>query len=832
MLLPTQMRIFLFLATVIATCSNFAPADADETQVRIEFFEKNIRPVLVQHCYKCHSNQSDNVKGGLRLDSRQAIRRGGDSGPAIDGANSLLLSALRYEELEMPPAGKLDPAVIADFEKWISWGAPDPRNEKPTDPAKETQTSARELWSLQPIEKPAFNQSEAAPYQTAIDQFAISQLEQQNARSTLQPSLVLRRLYFDLIGLPPTVEEIADFELRIADWNEGLANHSETQIPKSAFESVVDRLLASPQFGRRWARSWLDVVRYSESNGGDRNVVWPHAWRYRDWVVDALNSDMPYDQFIREQIAGDLLPAETAEQRDRQLVATGMLTLGPKLFMETKSEKFLMDVVDEQIDVVSRAILGLTVSCARCHDHKFDPIPTRDYYALAGIFRSTFLQYGPAAPAGNQYGHDRPLQPIGKDAEKLKGPADAHLKAVADQTSVRNKARSDRYRVVRKKAAQQNKLKMLREKGGTDSEIKSLTDEIAKLEAEIKDWDEKVKNLDEQLQKLVDNPPPFPDYAMAVSDEEKCENCRICIRGEHNKLGDVVERGILNGIEGPAMASISPSESGRLQLADWLVDPKNPLTPRVAVNRIWQNLFGEGLVATSDNFGSAGMEPSNLKLLDYLAARLIEHRWSVKSLIREIALSRTYLEFATPRRLEAEAIRDSILAASGRLDLSGAKSVVSTIDSREFNATVKLSDEQLENSHRSIYLPVVRYWLPKVMTKFDFADPSLVVGRREQRTMHSQQLFLLNDPWVLEQSKFAARRLLSETPSPNLDRVELAYRRFFGRRPTSAEIAQSVEFIKRIEEEAVASEELSAPEYAWMCFCQALLASAEFRYLE
>ena len=840
------------LLLLFAPCLVAVPAKADD-QMGIDFFEKKIRPVLVKHCYACHSSeaaQQDKLQSNLRLDTRDGVQRGGDSGPVLqryDPNASLLLSALRYDDLKMPPKQQLSQHVIADFEQWIEMGAPDPRVESAGLPNKTAPAPENTHWSFRPPERAKPPQPKRPDWvRNEIDDFILSRLEQNNLPPVddAKPNVLARRVYFDLIGLPPTPEQVDAFERDVV------------RDPQSALPTLVDRLLASEHFGERWARHWLDLVRYAETNGGDRNVIWPHAWRYRDYVIDSFNADKPFDQFVREQIAGDLLPFQSREQRDQQLIATGMLTMGPKLFMETKADRFKMDIVDEQMDIVGRAVLGLTISCARCHDHKFDSISTADYYGLAGIFRSTYSLYGTAAPAGNQYGHDRPLQPIGKDCEKLVGPAEAWKKSVADQTAARNKARSDRYRVVRKKAAQENQLEML-SKGKTEQQqaaearIQNLKAEIEELVAEIKEWDDKIDKLDEQLQQTVDNPPPLPDYTMAVRDAEEPADCRICIRGEYNRLGESVSRGFLAQVP-HQQEGIPAGQSGRLQLAGWLTDAKNPLTGRVArivnVFGIWRHLFGEGLVRSVNNFGVMGQQPSHPQLLDYLAVEFQQNDWSTKHMIRRIVLSRTYqlssrhhvANYAVDpdnrffwrmnhRRLQAEPLRDALLAIGGRLDLNRpAGSVISKdfAKERELNATVKLNEEQLRSEHRSVYLPVARMSLPATMKIWNFPDPSLVIGRRSDRPLADQQLFFLNSPLVIEQSSELAKRLIADYQESE-PRVREAWRRIFARPPDQDELQNAIEYISQQQTESTVDEHT-----AWAMLCQALFASGEFRYIE
>lgn len=378
--LTSMTRQFVWLPVFVGLCFSL-PADAADSK-KFEFFESRIRPVLVEHCYECHSTGSDELQGNLAVDTAVGLLQGGASGPAVvpgSPGESLLLEALRYESVEMPPKGKLPEQIIKDFEKWIADGANDPRTgtDAPVVRKGIDIEKGRQFWAFQPVQSPAVPQVKDVTWpQNAVDHFILAKLEAKGLKPAgpVDRTALVRRLYFDLVGLPPEPEQVRAF----------LKDDS-----PSALETLVDRLLNSPQFGVHWGRHWLDVARYADSNGGDFNATFHDAWRYRDYVVDAFNQDKPYDQFILEQIAGDLLPSETREQQTQQIVATGFLMLGTKMLSERDKDKLRMDVVDEQISSVGSAFLGLTLGCARCHDHKFDPIPTRDYYALAGIFRST-----------------------------------------------------------------------------------------------------------------------------------------------------------------------------------------------------------------------------------------------------------------------------------------------------------------------------------------------------------------------------------------------------------------------------------------------------------
>ncbi|MDA1018199.1 MAG: DUF1549 and DUF1553 domain-containing protein, partial [Planctomycetota bacterium] len=615
---------------------------------------------------------------------------------------------------------------------------------------------------------------------------------------------------------------------------------------------LVRELLESPRYGERWGRHWLDVARFAESNGRARNMAWQHAWRYRDWVIDALNADLPYDQFIMQQIAGDLMPAKDREQRDRQIIATGFLALGPKSLEERNRELFRMDIIDEQIDVICRGIVGLSVSCSRCHDHKFDPVPTADYYALAGILRSTDTLYG-IGPMGIKGVNDSDLAAIGDNARDLASPAAEHLESVKHQTQKRNTARSDRYRVVRRVADSKRKLG----KPGTDQE--TLKKEIAAMDAEIKTWDERIKAMDAELAKLVAHPAPQPLFAMGARDFPQPEDCRIRVRGEPTNYGDSVRRGVLRCVEVSGLPEISAGESGRLQLATWLTSRDNPLTARVMVNRIWQHLFGRGLVDTPDDFGVSGSRPSHPLLLDYLSAQFMARGWSIKQLIRSLVLSRTYqlagdnvgngpqvdpdnvlLWHMSLRRLEVEPFRDALLAVSGRLNrkrrVGSVIQQIGVFSDYEFNFKVKLTPEMLRSDHRTVYLPVVRGLLPEMSSLFDFADPNSLIGRRDETTVPSQALFLMNSPTMIEFAKDTVDRLLAQESLDDAERLRQLYELALARKPTDAEQAMALSFLAGEQGLVKPSKgSRSADEIkrqAWLDLCQAVLAGNEFRHVQ
>ena len=820
-------------------------------------FESKIRPVLVEKCQSCHSVEArgrGKLKGGLYLDTREGLRAGGNSGPSIvvgRPEKSLLIDAIRHatDDLAMPPVeDKLPETVIADFEQWIADGAFDPREGAALQPKKWGMSieEGKKFWSLiapQSIPAPQLpGQSWPAG---DIDRFVLSKLEEQGltpVRDADDSSLV-RRLYFDIIGLPPSIEEVGAFMRSTASNRE------------AALTDVVERLLESPHFGERWGRHWLDAARYADSNGRDRNILFYHAWRYRDYVIDSFQRDKPYDQFIREQIAGDLLPAKDSAQQDEQRIATAFLAIGAKAFEELKPAIFRMDVIDEQIDVISRSVLGLSVSCARCHDHKFDPIPTADYYALAGILRSTQPLYGwgPRGIKTTTFHHSE-WQAVGPAAAERFPAARAYYDQLQADTLAFHTARSDRYRVVRKISSAKLEVKS----PGADEA--KLNADIERMEAEVKEWDVKIKAMEAKLDALIDNSPPEPEWTMAVRDRQSIEDSAIHIRGETTQLGAKVPRGVLQVIALDVPATPA-DQSGRLQLAQWLSHPENPLTARVFVNRVWQKLFGRGLVTTPDDFGVGGARPSHPELLDHLARRFMDHGWSVKRLIRELVLARTYrlstekvaanaardpdnlfLWHMAPRRLEAEVVRDAILAVSGQLNPARpARSFLSRYHARRdaelFTFKPFLTPADLVDTHRSVYLPVVRNALPEIFQLFDFASPERPVAQRDESLVPAQSLFFMNSAWVIEQSEHAARRLFTTASLNDEQRIAMLYQRALARRPTDAEIARVSAFLEGTDELLTPTKDVAIPELTplraarWASLCQVIFASAEFSVL-
>jgi len=813
---------------------------------QLEFFEKKIRPILVQKCYECHSSESKEVKGGLLLDTRDGIRMGGETGHAIvpgEVEESLLIDSIRHESFEMPPNERLPDEVIADFVNWVRMGAPDPRNAKVPSAKREIDfVEGSKHWAFQPVAKVAVPESKehAGWAHTDIDRFVAAKLEEQNLRpvSDADRLTLIRRVYFDLVGLPPTPAELK-------------AAASESS--EKWFANLVDQLLESPRFGERWGRHWLDVVRYAESNGRERNYIYPHAWRYRDYVIASFNADKPYDQFIREQIAGDLLPNADDEQR----IATGLLALGPKLLNERDKEIFRMDMVDEQVDITTRAFMAVTASCARCHDHKFDPIPMKEYYSLAGIFRSTKTLYGTTNTQGNR----QPTQLISLTVPESPTSAsdEPEEDAVADTVDTSQREAAIRKQLATLQAQNKKLVKQIAQVKESDGKAAKLQKERAELQKTIVEMRAQLaappsQTTTNKKKGQVSKSQATGPVAMGV-EEGTVENSPVYLRGETDKSNGIAERGFLTILDPQLKQPILETEqSGRMEYANWIASPDNPMTARVLANRIWQHLFGEGIVRSVDNLGMSGELPTHPELLDYLATRVVANEWSVKKLIREMVLSRTYQMSAahdeknyeadpdnfylwrhTTRRADAETLRDAILFASGKLDLTAPEgSAVTKLGDGEYGRGVSAQDLAEGDTHRSVYLPILRNAVPEVLQLFDFAEPSMLVGQRQITNVPTQALYLMNSEFVTENSDALAARLLKDATLDDLARVDLTFQIVLSRPASEVEVGRALTFIQRASDSMNAAtpnaEKLQL--YAWSGFCQALFGSAEFRYID
>lgn len=831
---PSQIRVASLL--LLLASGNFARAEENAlTAEQSQFFESKIRPVLVQKCYDCHSAQAKKVKGGLKLDTRDNLLRGGDTGPAVTPGKpeeSLLVEALRYtnKDMQMPPKAQLSDSVVHDFETWIRMGAPDPRTSgtgavADADKAK-AQWKKREIdinegrkfWAYQApaSHTPPQVKNNAWP-KNDIDRFVLAKMEEKHLEPVGDaPKLaLLRRLCFDLTGLPPEPELIERFT---RDTKAG------------AYERVVDELLASDRFGENWGRHWLDVARYAESAGKDVNIPYPFAWRYRDWVIEALNKNMPYDEFLREQVAGDLLPYKDVEDQCKKIVATGFLAVGTKPQNERNPRQFQLELVDEQIDSLTQCMLASTVACARCHDHKFDPIRQKDYYALAGIFLSSEALYGTNQAIQNAHPSD--LIDLGVESHLPAGYA-------AISAAERKRLVAEKADLQEQVSADQREAMQARVSGN-----KAGAAAIQRVQFERT----KVGDIDYQLNRYDEKGQPRI-LAMGVYDRRYPTDSPIYSRGDATQPQETVPRGLVAVMLKNSPAPINKG-SGRLELAQWLGSKDNPLTARVYVNRVWRWLMGHGIVASVDNFGAMGERPTNPELLDQLAVEFMADDWNVKSLIRRIVLSHTYQAAtrhdaqnfaidpentlfwrANEKRLSAEEMRDALLAVSGKLDLypkDGSPVLGNAGNLQRFLRSLP-SMEREASYYRSVYLPIVRDQLPEALSLFDFADPSLVTGDRDNTNVPSQGLYLLNSPQVQSLADGFADQVCAFSQDTT-GRVARAYWVAFGRAPSTSEQKSAAEFIARCQN-LPSTRGAARPTNAWSTFCQALMGSAEFRYL-
>jgi cytochrome c553 len=902
----------VYLSAFALTCAVIARADDPAA-----FFEKEVQPLLRARCYECHSHEGK-VKGGLVLDSRAGWEQGGDSGPAIaPGApeKSLLIRAVRYadQDLTMPPKKKLSDAEIAVLERWVNAGAPDPRvantAAKKTGPGMSL-AEARSYWAFQPLA-----QSPPPSAGNAIDAFVRDQL----AKNGLQPNppasprMLMRRLYFDLLGLPPTYDEVETFA----------ADPS-----PAACQKLIDHLLARPEYGQRWARHWLDVARYSDttenSTDGERRI--PFAHTYRDYVVDAFNADKPFNEFVVEQIAADRLPAEARPD----LRALGFLTVGRRFIGNIEAPQL---IIDDRIDTIGRGFLGLTLACARCHDHKFDAIPAADYYSLYGILASSTEPMdlpevairGPAeavekyrtARAQLFAEYEKHIDACVEKARRLlRELAPEYLRFIVDSSPNHRTVEgfipldTPRGLLVRGGAPRWSAFiaETLRQgqpffrlwprllelpRAGFAEKARALLDEAAACPDQhdplilatfagqspatmLEVADLYGKALEEVLKTPAratigallasdDSPLQFsreeiredllrfvtehqlvsrPDgeaagkmrekltvleatapveRALAVSASPQPFDAHVMLRGDRHKLGAATPRRFLQ-----ALATVDArtyADDGRLEFAQAIAHPQNPLTARVIANRIWQHHFGHGLVGTPDNFGAMGERPSHPELLDHLAGWFIEHGWSIKALHRYILTSATWQQSSepqpralerdpanrllwrtSPRRLEFEPLRDSILTAAGRLDthLGG--------------VSAPLKDT---NYRRALYGYTDRFRLPALLRNFDVANPDTSISQRAETVHALQALYFLNSPFVRAQAESIAARSEFKNLADPRARITALYRQILSRSPDEDEQRFAAEFLSA-----------TPTDRQWSSFAQTLLLSNEFAFYD
>jgi Protein of unknown function (DUF1549)/Protein of unknown function (DUF1553)/Planctomycete cytochrome C len=936
--------IFTRLSATFTILAATIIAAYGQTPDQLEYFEKNIRPVLVSSCQPCHNAKSK--ASGLDLSSAAGFFTGGAGGPIIakdQPESSRLLVMVGYEDsIKMPPTGKLKPEQIEAFRNWVKMGAPWPGADHvsaivPPAPKKEFTPDQKAFWAFQPVKDPVVPKVKDSSWvKSPVDAFILARLEEKGLKPAppAEKTVLLRRATYDLTGLPPTQQEIDEF----------LADKS----PK-AFEKVVDRLLASPRYGERWGRHWLDVARYADSTGNDEDHRYPYAWRYRDYVIAAFNDDLPYNQFVREQIAGDLIPGPDGKFNSRGVVATGFLALGAKALAQVDKKKMLYDVWDEQVDVTSRAFLGLTMACARCHDHKFDPILTKDYYSMVGMFASTrsfektnqgvaSLLYRPLVPEDQYKQYQAYQAKIG--IENLN--AEIILDAAAEKAATKSAAQVADYMLAARsvyqggaKSADVAKEKNLdaaildkwvkylappKEDGKQAKEVKAWLDEwnaatdatstavanayqerfqssladhykmVAKTHSETRkkldagepvkenlkfkeedkffntvyspkgpmgiapkdreklcaDEDKKqVAEFHARAEQLKKDGPPEPDMADAVSEDKPVQQ-KVLLRGDFNNPGEDAPLSVPAILVKAAPAPAEFHGSGRLEMANWITDPKNPLPSRVMVNRVWMWHLGEGIVASPDNFGKMGGRPTNPELLDYLASRFVSGGWSVKKMQRLIMLSSAYqmssdtdektlaadpennlISRFNRQRLDVEEIRDGMLAIDGTLDSTMGGTLQSGFGTDGENSSGRLSLNPETVKRRTVYLPLRRSNLPTLLNLYDFGDATTVTGKRALTNVAPQALFMMNSEFVTERAKNVVKTLMDDPKYSNRQRVEEMYIKALNRKPAPEEIDSAFTYMDRYKEKFHTDDVA-----AWQSFFHILLTSNEFIYLD
>ncbi len=907
----------------------------------LDYFEKHVRPLLAAKCQACHNAQLKS--GNIDLSGVEGFVKARDEAALVsaeDPESSRLLAIVGYEHrVKMPPGGKLPPEEFDILRTWIQQGAPWPGAERreamiPQGQAGSFTEEQKSYWAFQPVADPALPGVRNVGWiLSSVDRFVLAKLEEHGLEPAPPADKLtwLRRATFDLTGLPPTPREAEAF----------LADES----PK-AYGRVVERLLSSPAYGERWGRHWLDVARYADSTGNDEDHRYPYAWKYRDYVVESFNDDLPYDQFVREQIAGDLLPTSAPDGVNRRgIIATGFLALGPKAVAQQDKKRMLYDVYDEQIEVVSKAMLGLTVSCARCHDHKFDPILTRDYYSLAGIFASTrsfrdpgkhvsTLLYRPLVPE-TEYDRYEAEQLVIKNKQiELDNLADVEIEEYIDSIAHRTAEYMLGAREVYEDGADAGEiasernldqpllekwigyLKPTQEPRGQLAEWRDAMaprrEESAaiyqeRFEATLKEWHHTIRRWRKSAIELIRNgsmpPPPKPRFvpgrdrffhdvyyakgaplrfdaeererilkpetvrtvarlkvevkklkasameeppmANAVAEGPVVEQ-HVFVRGDYNAEGELAPKvfpAIIAGFD----QDPAPSGSGRLELANWIALPDNPLTARVMVNRIWQKHFGEGIVRTPSNFGKLGTPPTHPELLDWLATRFMEDGWSVKEMHRRIMLSNAYrmsslasaeaatrdpsnqwLSHFNRRRLDVEELRDGMLAIDRSIDMAMGGTMQSGFGTDRENSNDRLSIDPTTSTRRMVYLPLRRANLPTLLNLFDFGDAVTSLGKRPVTNVAPQALFMMNSDFVLERSGNLADQLLGSSNRTDSERVRQAYLRILTREPDPAEIDGALSYVSGY----AARFDGATPQEAWQSYCRILLASNDFMYVD
>lgn len=847
------------------------------TNQQLIFFESRIRPVLVKSCYECHSVSAGIAEGGLLLDSREGILRGGESGAAVvagDVRKSTLLTRISSRNLKavMPPTEHGEPlseAVVKDFTTWVTIGAPDPRKEprgtkellKAID---KTDRVAKHWWSYQPLKKSLDRKQNSTALEneqpsswawTEIDRYVEAEYHRQGIKpvSDATPEVLLRRLHYDLTGLPPSLEDL--------DWFQARCRTGEDR--QAILGEVVDKLMQTDAFAVHWARHWLDVARYAESSGRESNVPYIYAWRYRDWVIEAFRANKPFDRFLIEQIAGDLIDEEDEAKRSANVVATGFLAVGSRNVNEFNQILFALDQADEQIDTVFQATMAMSMACARCHDHKFEPITQKQYTAVSGIFLSTETFYG--ASGGNNARNNIPPIVL---SENCGLPT---LPVVLRDEEIGNKRKElIKLREQIEEISKGNEASRLEVKSGEMLD-RSRQLELNRLSIQMADLESLLSTITDKNQAKVlvmgvadkpvaegpnenlmtkkptrKNPNPRRTFYPVIADSP------LFSRGDIEMPGERVPREVPQLFGNTKEFRIPEDTSGRMQLASWIVSKNNPVTSRVAVNRFWAWTIGQGLVDTVDNFGSTGNEPSHPELLDFLALDFMESGWDIRATIRKIVTSRVYqlssVELnpdafvhdpenkfcwkAKSRRLMGEEIRDSMLKISDRLDETPvlATALARNGDRNLVDASLRkkrAAGETLpEDFCRSIYLPLPRDAFPDVLELFDMPDATMVQGVRDSTNVPSQSLYMLNNQTVASYAHTIVENVMEKFPGKGSEtfekRVTWLYRKILSRMPSGDELRLADQLLKQSE----------SSEAGWISLVRGLLATAEFRYLD
>jgi hypothetical protein len=841
---PRQCGWFCWLLAAILVSGSVFGEDPVADREGIEFFEKKIRPVLVEKCFSCHSSEAPQLEGGLSLESRAGLLKGGDQGKAVvpgDVEGSLLIRAIRYtdKDLQMPPKekGQLSAEVVADFEAWVKRGAADPRGDRSQGSGvrgQEDIEAAKQRWPFAAVKEPAVPHVKNTDWpRNAVDHFILAKLEEKGLApaSDADKRLLIRRVTYDLTGLPPSLETIREFV--------------SGAVP---YEEVVDRLLASSAYGERWGRHWLDVVRYADTAGDNSDYPIPQMYKYRNWVIRAVNEDMPYDEFIRQQLAGDLLPAESTAEKYEKIVATGYIA-NARRFGSRVSDYPQHLTIEDTIDNLGRAFLGVSLNCARCHNHKFDPFTTEDYYAIYGIFHSTRFPW----PGIELEKKQRDLVPLAD--EQVVAAAIAERKKKVDVLAAESKACDDAKKAGDAlAAAAADRLAALKRQEIAAEQLAEAEKEVEDAKKQAAELDKRAKATKKKKTELENTEMPF-DTAYAIAEGKKFENCKVQLKGDPERLGVEVPRRFPTVLGGQAMSDGSHG-SGRRDLAEWIASKDNPLTARVKVNRLWHHHFGRGIVPTPNDFGKQGKAPSHPELLDYLALRFIESGWSLKAMHRLMVMSRAYQQASMTndqepmtkqipnpksqipngwtvdpgnellwrfnrRRLDAESIRDTLLVLGGNLDATmGEGHPFPPQPAWDFTQH-KPFKAVYDTNRRSVYLMTQRIQRHPLMAVFDGPDTGASTGSRVTSTTTLQALYFLNDLFVHEQADKLAARLM-ESRSDDQGRIELAYELCFCREPTAEETRLAEEYLEKV----------NSPGEAWKSLVRVLLRSNEFVYLD